>query len=129
MKKHVESIHNGIKRYKCKKCEAAYKDTRCLKKHVREYHNEVQCDEKSIMKHVRVHKRTEVNDLTSPPTLFECNDCKKMFKAKIKVIDHVAAIHLGVKNYKCDKCKKAFGYKDTLKKHIDSVHIKVSIEN
>ena len=125
LKNHVESIHNGIKRYKCDKCEAAYNDTRCLKRHVKEYHNEVQCDEKSIMKHITVYKRTK----GISPTLFECNDCKKMFKAKGKVIDHVAAIHLGVKNYKCDKCKKAFGYKDTLKKHIDAVHIKVSVEN
>ena len=181
VKRHVENIHEGIKRFKCGNCEAAYADIRLLKRHKVKVHksqSELSCkecklffssekglnahqnvyhgngenlvqikksttklhrkvqkptidtvsEEELLKKHVTIHEGLKDNS-SSKQKQFECNDCHKIYKAKMKVIDHINKVHRGLKNHECAKCKKVFGYQENLKKHHDSAHKPLNMEN
>ena len=38
MKKHVESVHEGLKQYKCRQCDKAFGDDGNLKRHIKSVH-------------------------------------------------------------------------------------------
>ena len=38
MRKHVESVHEGLKQYKCQQCDKAFGDDGNLKRHIKSVH-------------------------------------------------------------------------------------------
>ncbi|XP_063545315.1 zinc finger Y-chromosomal protein 2-like isoform X2 [Cydia strobilella] len=57
---------------------------------------------------------------------FECEVCKKRFRHKHWMRDHVDWIHRGLKKYSCDKCDSSFGAFTSLRRHVARAHDKVA---
>ena len=53
-----------------------------------------------------------------------CDICKKYFKSKSVLRNHISSVHKGIK-YPCNQCAYKATEKGSLKKHIESVHEKV----
>ena len=51
-----------------------------------------------------------------------CEMCGKSFTVKNSLLNHISAVHKGLKEHKCHLCNKAYGYKNILKAHIKNVH-------
>ncbi|XP_077982409.1 zinc finger protein ZFAT-like [Glandiceps talaboti] len=52
---------------------------------------------------------------------FECEDCGKLFVAKVEYEKHVV-IHTADKSHKCQQCEYATHHADGLRRHMESVH-------
>ena len=112
------TVHEGIKKFQCDKCEKSYKDFRDLNIHMYNVH-ENQKDSKS-----------DPSKENSPEKLktynYKCHypECGKAFMTKRQLADHIPYVHEGKKQYKCDweKCEKTFGYEEGLKMHVSIIH-------
>ena len=51
-----------------------------------------------------------------------CGMCKKQFRSKASLDQHIRVIHHKIKGYVCHLCHKSFGYKKTLDGHISVMH-------
>ena len=67
--------------------------------------------------------KTEISDETKLFLLNQCEVCKKVFKSRGSLRDHIQ-IHKE-RRYSCTQCGNQFTGKGNLKKHIESVHEKV----
>lgn len=54
-------------------------------------------------------------------TLLICLTCKKLFKKKCNLLDHLK-IHTGLRPFKCHVCDFPFRQKGPLKKHLERKH-------
>ena len=51
-----------------------------------------------------------------------CGMCKKQFRSKASLDQHIRVIHHKIKGFVCHFCHKSFGYKKTLDGHISVMH-------
>ncbi|XP_061729415.1 zinc finger protein 11-like [Cydia pomonella] len=56
---------------------------------------------------------------------FECEVCKKRFRHRRWMRDHLDAAHRGLKKYSCDRCDSSFGSFTSLRRHVARDHDKV----
>ena len=54
--------------------------------------------------------------------IYNCVYCDKTFSNSGRQIDHMNAVHKGIKAHKCNQCGKAFGREEALRKHFKIVH-------
>lgn len=55
----------------------------------------------------------------------QCGECKKVFKSKGILKDHINNIHKKIKNFSCEKCEYKTNRSYDLKKHVKQVHDKI----
>ena len=55
---------------------------------------------------------------------FRCEICEASFTKKANMIDHIVALHEGVKPIKCQLCHYSCATKHNLRRHISSNHQK-----
>ena len=82
--------------YKCKICDANFKDKPCLKRHVQSVHEE--------------------NNI--------CDICSLGFQSKFTLSEHILTIHEGMTPFKCDFCNASFPSEKRIKRHVEQVHEK-----
>ena len=90
MKRHINSVHNGLKDHKYDSCGKEFSQARDLKRHINSVHNGQ-----------KDHK---------------CNSCEKSFSQAGTLKIHINAVH---KDHKYASSGKAFSQARTLKKHIN----------
>ena len=81
MKKHIKTIHEGRKDYKCEYCGKLFGQNGSMWTHVR-----------------MVHKGRKE----------ECNICNKSFHPNA-LLNHIKQVHKGQKQFKCNICNTYFG--------------------
>ena len=96
LKKHIHTVHEGHKHYKCKSCTKSFTRQGTLKKHI----------------HI-VHEGYEN---------FKCESCSKSYSAARNLKNHIHTVHEGHKDYKCESCGKSFARAGKLKIHIETIH-------
>ena len=79
LKKHRKAVHEGIKDFKCDKCDKAFASITTLKTHIT---------------YVHTNKRDHI-----------CEDCGKAFATKSAVNRHFLTVHKGVKRSRPSKVK------------------------
>ena len=99
MEKHVKTIHENIKAYKCESCEKSFSQKGNLERHV-----------KTVHENLKNHK---------------CEACGKSFSQKGNLIRHLKYVHENIKDFSCDVCDKKFISNSKLKRHIQTFHMKV----
>ena len=97
LKKHVLTIHEGVKPFKCKICEDRFADKSGMNRHVKSAHEGKK---------------------------FECQLCYKLFSAKYTLNGHILSVHEKKTPYKCMHCEKEFAYKKKFNLHVKKLYVK-----
>ena len=108
--------HSGVKPYKCKICDAAFRTPSTLKSHLIQHedckHKCSVCGLKcSTSGKLKIHMRTHTNEKP-----FKCSFCPSMFK-QMSVLKVHEFTHTKKSNHKCDRCGKFFPTKNRLVMH------------
>jgi uncharacterized Zn-finger protein len=91
-KRHIISIHEKKKPYKCPRCDKCFAQQGHINGHVRAVHEGI-----------KDHK---------------CPLCEYRCTTKQQINSHLLAVHEGVKQYKCSWCEACFSAKHCLEGHI-----------
>ena len=91
---HVDKVHLGLNKIKCKQCDFKTNGYGKLDSHMMKFHN---------------------------AEMFKCNFCELQSTAKAIIVRHIDAIHNEVK-YPCDQCDYQATQPSSLKLHIQSIH-------
>ena len=148
---HHKSIHFG---QKCNQCDLFFSDMQILKLHQVKVHelfnflglkpkpsvdptpmniNTTMTVESDI---INVGNKNFLNTPTKPtspmldmpsldPDPYQCDECKKSFKTKQNLENHMNRIHKEIKDQKCDQCEYSCFSKSGLKSHNSAVHLKL----
>ena len=81
---HVQTVHEGLGKFKCDKCIKFFTNKQALNKHIEAIHDG--------------HRN-----------YYKCEQCDKSFSQQSYVKLHVQYVHEGLRNFKCDICGKSFG--------------------
>ena len=85
LKRHIDSVHKGIKNFQCDKCDAKYDRASSLKEHIKYIH----------MGHARAKN--------------QCDKCGKAFGTPGYLEKHTLTVHEGlVQKVTCEHCGKNF---------------------
>ena len=103
MRKHIESVHEGIKPFKCKFCDYESGQKSSLKEHIKSVHEGIKP--------------------------FKCKLCDYESGQKSSLKEHIESVHEGIKPFQCHICKYKSATKSKLKRHITFVHEKKNSEN
>ncbi|CAC5419816.1 KRAB [Mytilus coruscus] len=113
-------IHTGERNHKCEECEKVFTQRYHLIRHVKNVHkkelenlvcgicNETFNSEYLLKRHVTRHG----------VMTYACEVCRKEFKTKRQMKEHILSLHAGVKPFKCDQCDKMFTRKYHLERHL-----------
>ena len=93
---HVQTVHEGVKKYQCDTCGKTYADEKLLEYHKKKLHL-LQFDHK-------------------------CETCGKGFVTKSEMRMHIRKHHEKRLDYKCEFCFQGFCFRRELKSHIFSMH-------
>ena len=125
LKRHVDSVHEGIKNFKCNFCEKAYSRSDHLKRHVQSVHqNEDLNNDFNEIAKKEITKNEEIED--SWPLEENAEDIKyedvneynqSFYEEKNKIVQQKP-----LNRYSCDLCGKSFPNPSKVKRHVDSVH-------
>ena len=95
MMKHIDLVHNKVKRFFCKECgKGLYK----------------RCD---LLHHIVVKHP----DTTQPPQEWKCVECKKTYPHSRALKHHTRVVHNSIPRYPCDPCGQKFKTKQHLLRH------------
>ena len=96
LRRHIASVHEMIKPYKCPTCGSNF-----------------------LLKH---HMRIHISAVHERKKLYSCNNCDASFGLKSNLNGHIKSVHEGKKTYDCKICDAQFVAKQVLQKHISKVH-------
>ena len=96
LKRHVKTIHEGIKSHRCQICGVKFGQSGHLKVHVKTVHEGIKD--------------------------YQCQMCDHKFSRSGHLKDHVKVVHEGIKNHQCQICDQKFGRSGSLKIHVKTVH-------
>lgn len=126
LRKHIKSVHDKLKRYKCKICDGMFPFLHRLKAHMRSHTGEQPykctiCNKCfSLAASLRKHRQA-VHEKLRP---YKCEICDHEFFGSIALKIHMRK-HTGEKPYKCKICDKCFSLNANLRKHIKAIHEKL----
>ena len=98
IKRHLEQVHEGRKKFKCENCGKEYTEKKGLLVHIKRIHDNIR-DE-------------------------QCNQCGKLFFTKEVLKGHIRNIHNKDQNprLKCEYCQKSYAQKGYFKIHQSTIH-------
>ena len=120
LKKHIDSIHRGI-RFPCSTCSEVLSSSQSLKRHVRTVHETVFKNYRQEIRHFFSLKTFSINN----KFLLRCDICSKAFKDNEYLLRHMKIHEENTKSFVCQECGKFFKYKVTLRSHIRTMHDKI----
>ena len=138
MRRHLSTVHDDKKPFKCSKCPSYYSRHRDLKSHVSIEHEgknplvNVECSkcsktyssQRHLEQHMaRVHEPKKCSKSVEKflGKRVECEICKK-FVSSTNLKHHIRSVHEGYKPFQCPKCPVTFSRKGKFKIHVDVVH-------
>ena len=129
LKRHIEIVHNGVKKHQCSHCNKKFALGQHLSLHEKVVHLKLRpykCDvceatfpyALSLRQHVSSLHATE-----SGAEVFPCDRCEdKTFSSASSLKKHKEVLHSEAKKYKCNDCRAAFTKKFRLNRHKMKFH-------
>jgi uncharacterized Zn-finger protein len=96
LKKHIRTIHEQRKDFKCPTCQLTFGQSSTLARHIRAVHEQ----------------RKD----------FQCPTCQLTFGYSGHLARHIRAVHEQRKDFQCPTCQLTFGYSGHLARHIRTQH-------
>ena len=143
---HKKRMHQGIKRFKCARCEYANFEKKHVLHHITERHPEMDDEtnvEALIIKipepeymykgeEIKTYYRTDMTQLSGANSQYKCQICEFVSTTKTKVTAHVETCHnqsdirenINEDFKTCEECGSNFQNKSQLSQHIKRVHKK-----
>eukprot|EP00092_Neocalanus_flemingeri_P027150 GFUD01029444.1.p1 GENE.GFUD01029444.1~~GFUD01029444.1.p1 ORF type:complete len:816 (+),score=160.55 GFUD01029444.1:309-2450(+) len=122
LKKHIESVHQML-REQCLICQKSVSD---VKQHIKIVHHKIreyQCPECCKYFQTKTHLKNHVAHVHLG-LREDCPECGKMVQ---NVKNHINIVHNKVANFPCDQCSTKCLTSTALQKHVSSVHLKEKI--
>lgn len=118
----IETIDNR-KKYACIACKVAYRRLSDLRNHITRSHLKekfIKCPicPETFMYHSQRKQHMYINHSLKRPDAFTCDYCKREFKRKNTLAEHVMDVHI---EKKCQKCDMKFARKRILF-HMNEAH-------
>uniref|UniRef100_A0A0A1WI98 GDNF-inducible zinc finger protein 1 n=2 Tax=Zeugodacus cucurbitae TaxID=28588 RepID=A0A0A1WI98_ZEUCU len=117
LRKHIENVHIGERKYKCDICGNMYKTNDNVMRH-RQLHTKDRnypcavCDKRFTEKsELKVHMRLHTGEKP-----FACHLCERRFRIRVHLTYHLQQ-HARIK-HKCDVCGKEFKHVKSLRNHL-----------
>ncbi|XP_053400403.1 gastrula zinc finger protein XlCGF67.1-like [Mercenaria mercenaria] len=146
LKRHIETVHRPKENdtESCYICKAKFKTNGYLERHVRLVHHQKQlsCDvcsqefgaKEEYRRHIAIHTRPKCSlcresfvsirrliehekTIHGNERPFECSVCKKSFKTKGNLTEHLTC-HSDERKFECNLCQKSFARRPHLKEHM-----------
>ena len=96
LNRHIQTVHEGLRPYECKKCKSTFKSATRMKIHIEKVHE-------GGTKHI-------------------CIICKKDCSRSDVLKQHIQTVHEHRRDYKCPQCSKDFSTQSNLNNHLKTVH-------
>ena len=123
LKRHLKTVHEGIKDHKCEHCEKAFSELHHLRTHMEMVHDimfeptlQPKCSKcgKTFKYEAVLRKHTEkgcdpnssVNDGGGP--IYDCKLCGQILSSAWNLKCHNKRVHLQLKDNICQRCGKGF---------------------
>ena len=128
LKSHILTVHDGVAKFKCDKCDYNATQKISLVRHQKSMHGGSvypcsYCQEAGITKNFKweVDLKRHIESRHSN-TKFMCDICQNEFNTKRYLNNHKRLVHQG-RVFRCDKCDVTVTTKASLQMHIDAVHL------
>ena len=111
--RHIEGVHEGVKKHTCELCKKSFHQKINLKSHIAKIHEGLKgfkCIKKLTEKSKQILKKKNNSKIIKKEKL------RKTITGKRNQVEQNKKLH------KCKLCKKSFGMKSNLKRHNCSVH-------
>ena len=95
LKRHILSVHEKVKAYKCDLCDATFTPKARLKTH-----------------HSSVHEEKKP---------YECPICQARYAHRTAMVNHISSVHEQI-THNCKICNVSFKVKQSLNEHIKKNH-------
>ena len=126
---HRETVHLGIKKFKCEICPYTTNRKSNLMTHINGVHEMVkrhvcgECNYAATQKGNLVYHMKSVHNIGD--NKFKCDKCPYTSASKGNLKKHTESVHKsGEKKFRCDLCPFISHLKESLKKHYKNVHLK-----
>ena len=103
LKRHINFVHEKLKKYKCEQCSKPFSLRQTLKFHVDVVHEKLK--------------------------KFKCDQCPRSFGHMGNLKSHLDCVHRQLKKFKCNQCSNAYGQSHRLKIHIVKVHAQTTLNS
>ena len=126
--RHIQAVHDKIKKYFCEQCSYATSDNYSLKFHIKSVHEKLKpfiCEQCTYATTTRQALNNHIKAVHEKLKPFLCELCSTSFSTKYLLVQHVSVIHNKVKEFKCKQCSYETARKYYLLDHIRSVHEKI----
>ena len=96
MKKHIATVHEGKRSYKCQSCNSKFHSKDGLNRHV-----------------ITIHEGKKP---------YTCKICNLTFTQSSNLTVHIARVHEKLKRHKCELCDSVFYAKRDIIRHVSTMH-------
>ena len=137
--RHIKTVHEGIKPFKCELCNVGYYTNIRLRCHYQRVHKEkkrklktsFKCEycntefssKTSLITHnKKFHDGKKLHYKPLPKKPFKCPICNKGYKVEYYLTLHIQGVHEGKKPFICELCNNAFGTIKAVNNHHKQAH-------
>ena len=126
--RHIKTVHEKVKEFKCDRCLYACSQRTNLRNHINAVHEkkrEFKCELCEFTAVVRSKLKYHIKSVHEKILDHKCGQCDYATYKKHKLQEHEKGVHDKIKRYKCDQCDYAAFKKDNVDEHVKRVHGKL----
>lgn len=120
LKTHLKFYHGNERPYKCKYCDASFKQKVHLDTHTRQHEGlrPYICERCGKAYHCKSVLKSHINRYHLRLKPHKCDQCSNTYRQLYELRDHINLHHLNKKLYPCSSCDRSFGTRKHLHQHM-----------
>ena len=131
LKRHIETVHENIRKFACTECDFIFLQKAHLKEHIEGVHQKIRnhvCGECGYTSYRKSTIKQHIEGVHENIRKHVCKECGYAATMKSNLKMHLATVHkIADKQYmkKCEQCSYMSGNSGHLKEHIKAKHLKI----